>query len=289
MSTATFLPEGFPLWLFVALAATAAYVIHLAMEKLFPSALAQHQAAQAAAAAKQAAEPEERDPPRDFTLAQLRKFNGEEDPNGSPFDGTKGKIYISLKGEVYDTSSAASMYGVGGPYHIFAGHDCSYAMATMSLNDEDLDKLDLSGLSSVELGTLDEWIQKFKHVREYPVVGRLCEPPPRKPMKLASIAEFNGGSKTPEGRVNPPVLIAVTGKVFDVSFGGFDMYKPGATYNLFAGKDASKALAKMSFQDEDLNSRDLSDLTETQQKTLADWVAKFENSRLYPIVGDLSD
>lgn len=281
------LPEGFPVWLFVLLAVVAAFVIHVAMEKMFPSVLAQHAAQQVA---EQAAAPaEEPDPPRDFTLEQLHKFTGEEPADASPFDSTGGKIYVSLKQDVFDVTSATSLYGPGGPYHLFAGHDCSRALATMSLHEDDLDKLDLTGLSSVELGQLDEWIEKFRHVKQYPVVGRVVVPPSRKPMTLASIAPFNGSGEPPAGRVNPPLLIAVTGKVFDVSFGGFEMYKPGATYNLFAGKDASKALAKMSFKDEDLASRDLSDLTETQKQTLDDWVAKFENKRLYPVVGDITD
>jgi membrane-associated progesterone receptor component len=66
------------------------------------------------------------------------------------------------------------------------------------------------------------------------------------------------------------------------------MYAPGTTYNLFAGKDASRALAKMSFKPEDVNSRDLSDLTEEQLKVLSDWAAKFEFKRKYPIVGLLA-
>lgn len=42
------------------------------------------------------------------------------------------------------------------------------------------------------------------------------------------------------------------------------MYKEGASYALFAGKDASRALAKMSFLPEDVNSRNVSDLTERE-------------------------
>jgi hypothetical protein len=54
------------------------------------------------------------------------------------------------------------------------------------------------------------------------------------------------------------------------------------------GIDASKALAKMSFKPEDLESRDLSDLTSVQQKTLADWEKKFIVQRKYPVVGNIS-
>lgn len=48
-------------------------------------------------------EEEEKEPPRDFTIEQLRKFNG---TNNQP-------IYISLKFEVFDVSQASGFYGPG--------------------------------------------------------------------------------------------------------------------------------------------------------------------------------
>lgn len=57
----------------------------------------------------------------------------------------------------------------------------------------------------------------------------------------------------------------------------------------FPGIDASRALAKMSFKEEDLSSRDLSELTAEQQKTLVDWEKKFIVSRKYPVVGSIID
>lgn len=76
--------------------------------------------------------------------------------------------------------------------------------------------------------------------------------------------------------------------MFDVSFGGMEMYGVGGPYHIFAGIDASRALAKMSFKPEDVNSHDLSDLTTEQLKTLTDWEVKFQNSRKYPVVGTLT-
>lgn len=38
-----------------------------------------------------------------------------------------------------------------------------------------------------------------------------------------------------------PIYVAIKGKVFDVS-AKREMYGPGAGYNIFAGKDASKGL-----------------------------------------------
>lgn len=231
-------------------------------------------------------EEEEPDPPRDFTMAQLRKFDGvmrEEDK----FNPDAGKIYICLKGEVYDVSSAANMYGPGEAYHLFAGRDASLALAKMSFEDEVLDTPDISKCSGTELDQLEQWINKYKYEKDYPVVGRLSTPPPCRPMTVEELSKFNGAGEVPEGRVNPPLYVALKGKVYDVSYGGFDMYAPGTTYNLFAGKDSSRSLATMDF--EQIKSRELGDMTETQLKTLNDWAVKYETKKLYPIVGQLSN
>ena len=48
------------------------------------------------------------------------------------------------------------------------------------------------------------------------------------------------------------------------------MYGKGGSYNLFAGKDASKALGKSSLKEDDA-SPDYSDLPEAEMKVLNDW------------------
>ena len=48
-------------------------------------------------------EEEEKEPPRDFTIEQLRKFDG---TNNQP-------IYVSLKFDVFDVSQASGFYGPG--------------------------------------------------------------------------------------------------------------------------------------------------------------------------------
>jgi hypothetical protein len=66
------------------------------------------------------------------------------------------------------------------------------------------------------------------------------------------------------------------------------MYGKDGPYYLFVGIDASRALAKMSFKEEDLNSRDLSDLTPEQLAVLKQWEDKFIKTRLYPVVGTIA-
>ncbi|CAN6173963.1 unnamed protein product [Urochloa humidicola] len=78
-----------------------------------------------------------------------------------------------------------------------------------------------------------------------------------------------------------PLLMAIKGKIYDVtesrtSFG------PGGQYSLFAAKDASRAIAKMSFEPEDLSS-DISGLEPFELDALKDWEDKFISK--YPMVG----
>lgn len=59
-------------------------------------------------------------------------------------------------------------------------------------------------------------------------------------------------------------------------------YGPGGPYALFAGKDASRALAKMSFEEKDLTG-DISGLGPFELEALQDWEYKF--SEKYVKVG----
>ena len=62
---------------------------------------------------------------------------------------------------------------------------------------------------------------------------------------------------------------------------------PRGGYNKFAGRDISRALAKMSFDPRDLENTNTDDLTEKQMKVLSDWIQTFEVKKSYPVVGNL--
>lgn len=212
---------------------------------------------------------------RDFTVEQLRSF-----------DGSNGKaIYIALRMDVYDVSIARDLYGEGSGYNCFAGREASRAMAKLSFEEDELSNLNIDDLGPFDRSTLDDWIEKFKWYKNYPVIGRVSIPPSPCDFTADELLCFNGKQAVPEGRVNSPIYVCVNGKVLDVSYGGVEMYSEGGPYHIFAGIDASRALAKMSFKPEDLSSSDLSDLTEEQLKVLNDWETKFINSRKYPVVG----
>lgn len=63
-------------------------------------------------------------------------------------------------------------------------------------------------------------------------------------------------------------------------------YGPGGPYELFAGKDASRALAKMSFEPVDLTG-DVSGLGPFELESLQDWEYKFMGK--YVEVGTIKD
>ncbi|CAH1439010.1 unnamed protein product [Lactuca virosa] len=70
-----------------------------------------------------------------------------------------------------------------------------------------------------------------------------------------------------------PLLMAIKGQIYDVSQSRM-FYGPGGPYALFAGKDASRALAKMSFDEKDLTG-DISGLGMFEMDALRDWEYKF--------------
>ncbi|EJU04327.1 cytochrome b5 [Dacryopinax primogenitus] len=85
------------------------------------------------------------------------------------------------------------------------------------------------------------------------------------------------------------ILLAIAGKVFDVTAGaGF--YGPEGPYGNFAGRDASRGMAKQSFDVEMLTPVDapidtLQDLTSEERANMKSWKEHFTNK--YIVVGEL--
>ncbi|XP_010548573.1 PREDICTED: probable steroid-binding protein 3 [Tarenaya hassleriana] len=89
------------------------------------------------------------------------------------------------------------------------------------------------------------------------------------------LSHYNGTDES------EPIYVAIRGRVFDVTTGN-SFYGPGGAYALFAGKDASRALAKMSKNEEDVTPS-VDGLSDKEIETLNDWEKKFEAK--YPVVG----
>uniref|UniRef100_A0A0D9VIT3 Cytochrome b5 heme-binding domain-containing protein n=1 Tax=Leersia perrieri TaxID=77586 RepID=A0A0D9VIT3_9ORYZ len=70
-----------------------------------------------------------------------------------------------------------------------------------------------------------------------------------------------------------PLLMAIKGQIYDVTQSRM-FYGPGGPYAQFAGRDASRALAKMSFEQEDLTG-DISGLGPLELEALHEWEGKF--------------
>ncbi|KAH7266332.1 hypothetical protein FSOLCH5_012756 [Fusarium solani] len=83
-----------------------------------------------------------------------------------------------------------------------------------------------------------------------------------------------------DGRDGGKCYVAIKGKVYDVT--GNKAYQPGGSYNVFAGKDASRALGKTSTKPEDARP-DWQDLDDKEKGVLNDWITFF--SKRYNVVG----
>lgn len=98
-------------------------------------------------------------------------------------------------------------------------------------------------------------------------------PPPKKAVQLGNITK-DELSKYDGTQPEMPLLMAIKGIVYDVSRSR-EFYGPGGPYALFAGRDASRALAKMSFEVADIENSDIMDLSKYEKSVLDDWESKF--------------
>ncbi|XP_074584235.1 putative steroid-binding protein 3 [Curcuma longa] len=97
-------------------------------------------------------------------------------------------------------------------------------------------------------------------------------------LTLQQLRDFDGSD------ASKPIYVAIRGTIYDVSAGkGF--YGPGGAYAAFAGRETSRALAKMSKEEGDVCGN-LEGLSEKELGVLADWEKKFQAK--YPVVGRLA-
>ncbi|XP_071452819.1 membrane-associated progesterone receptor component 1 [Hetaerina americana] len=101
---------------------------------------------------------------RDFTVEELRKYDGTQ---------PDGRILVAVNGKVFDVTRGKRFYGPDGPYSAFAGRDASRGLATFSVGGKD-EYDDLSDLNPVEMDSIREWEIQF--TEKYLFVGRLLKP-----------------------------------------------------------------------------------------------------------------
>ena len=131
--------------------------------------------------------------------------------------------------------------------------------------------------------SLDSWIQQFTYMKNYPVLGKLVPddkiPSADRTISKEELAKNSGKGEIPDGYATAPIYVGADGHVYDASFGGVTFYGTGCAYNRFAGVDASRALAKMSFDPKDVEDPDCSNLNDKEKKILSDWVKTFKERK----------
>lgn len=101
----------------------------------------------------------------------------------------------------------------------------------------------------------------------YPVMEPLPPPVQLGDVTETELSAYDGSDP------QKPLLMAIKGQIYDVSQSRM-FYGPNGPYALFAGKDASRALAKMSFEEKDLTG-DIEGLSAYEMDALQDWEWKF--------------
>lgn len=121
----------------------------------------------------------------------------------------------------------------------------------------------------------------FKSRQRVPVEYRVEPELPKMKKRDFTIEELRKYDGTgEEGRV----LVAVNGKVFDVTKGK-KFYGPGGPYSAFGGRDASRGLATFSVTGGKETYDDLSDLNSVEMESVKEWEMQFTEK--YDYIGRL--
>ena len=108
-----------------------------------------------------------------YALSELWEFgNGHDD----------APLLISIFGRIYDVSEGEKFYGPKGSYHMFAGRDVTYALATgckacASDTTKTAHDLQESSSSPKQLDEAKRWLSFFQLHDKYPYVGKLDNNP----------------------------------------------------------------------------------------------------------------
>ncbi|KAJ8902707.1 hypothetical protein NDN08_006027 [Rhodosorus marinus] len=103
---------------------------------------------------------EDHGPARVYSVEELARYDG---------GNLRGKIYLAVRGRIYDVSSGKQFYGHGMTYAHFAGTDASRAF--IGNFEEPLDRVD--DLSEADLEGITEWMNLYDHHEQYRYRGWL--------------------------------------------------------------------------------------------------------------------
>lgn len=146
----------------------------------------------------------------------------------------------------------------------------------------------LISLAALGIGAIYLWNNVWNRPRSSSFSSEELVPvaPPREAVQVPDFKEYTIEElKQFNGENNMPILIALKNQVYHVSChpNGRDFYGPGNGYHAFAGRDASRALATMKF--DEIENRRVDDLNGIQRQTLQEWVDCYR--RKYRVVGQL--
>jgi predicted heme/steroid binding protein len=99
-----------------------------------------------------------------FSVAELAAYDG-TDP-GRP-------ILLAFGRDVFDVTEGARFYGVGAPYHSFAGRDGTRALTLGSLRPEDVASRDVSDFTEAQRAAMAQQHEFYRS--KYPRVGTLID------------------------------------------------------------------------------------------------------------------
>ncbi|KAL0491896.1 membrane-associated progesterone receptor component [Acrasis kona] len=104
-------------------------------------------------------------------------------------------------------------------------------------------------------------------------------------LSLKDLSHYNGSDPS------LPILLAVKGRIYDVS-SGWRFYGPGGSYGFFAGRDGSRSFGTGCLDEKDgkctSNSHVYNDLTEEQIKTIDYWNDFYDKSSKYHYIGEVN-
>jgi membrane-associated progesterone receptor component len=80
-----------------------------------------------------------------------------------------------------------------------------------------------------------------------------------------------------DGTGGNPIYVGIRGNVYDVTRKGAGFYGPEGGYHLFAGREAARALAKGSLEQEEADNPDYSQLTLSELDALQSWESRFQD------------
>eukprot|EP01117_Protostelium_nocturnum_P018712 TRINITY_DN7885_c0_g1_i1.p1 TRINITY_DN7885_c0_g1~~TRINITY_DN7885_c0_g1_i1.p1 ORF type:complete len:178 (-),score=74.06 TRINITY_DN7885_c0_g1_i1:8-541(-) len=85
-------------------------------------------------------------------------------------DETGGKLYLAIKGKIFDVTSNPKSYGKKGSYHSFVGKDATRAFLDLCFTPECLSR-GWEDLTEQQLKDVDGWVSFYEKDGKYPFVG----------------------------------------------------------------------------------------------------------------------